>query len=80
MKCLKILLPMLKSLTHNWEINASPLYRHIKTKETDKHFVSNIQKTIIQSIYTDEQTDFFKDSPELQTMIKELHLESYLES
>lgn len=32
-KVLKILVSMLKSLTHEWEINQSPLYRHIKTKK-----------------------------------------------
>jgi hypothetical protein len=32
-KVLKILVSMLKSLTHKWEINQSPLYRHIKTKK-----------------------------------------------
>ena len=30
MKCLKVLLPMLKSLTHKWDINASPLYATLK--------------------------------------------------
>lgn len=47
---IKILIPMLKSLTKKWDINNSPLYRHIKSKEVDKGFGKQLQKAIIQSI------------------------------
>ena len=43
-KAVKILLPMLRSLTKKWDINSSPLYRHIQTKEVDKSFGSQLQK------------------------------------
>lgn len=33
------------ALTHKWEINQSPLYRHIKTKEVDKTFGPKMQNT-----------------------------------
>ncbi len=55
---------MLKSLTKKWDINKSPLYRHIQTKEVNKEFGLKLQKTIIQSINTDEDTEFVKSSPE----------------
>lgn len=74
-KFLKILLPMLKSLTKKWDINKSPLYRHIQTKEVDKAFGSKLQKAIIQSINADEETEFLKDSPELHELIKEIDIE-----
>ena len=73
-KSLKILLPMLKSLTKKWDINKSPLYRHIQTKEVDKTFGPKLQKAIIQSINTDEESEFLKDSPELYELIKELDI------
>lgn len=73
-KSLKILLPMLQSLTKKWDINKSPLYRHIQTKEVDKTFGPKLQKAIIQSINTDEESEFLKDSPELYELIKELDI------
>lgn len=69
-KCLKILAPMLEALTHKWDINKSPLYRHIKTKNIDEQFGPQIQKAIINSIYTDEETSFLKDSEEVQELLK----------
>lgn len=74
-KSLKILLPMLKSLTKKWDINKSPLYRHIQTKEVDKTFGPKLQKFIIQAINTDKEAEFLKDSPELYELIKELDIE-----
>lgn len=74
-KLLKMFLPMLKSLTKKWDINSSPLYRHIQTKEVDKSFGSQLQKTIIQSLETDEEAEFLKDSAEVQSFIKEIGLE-----
>lgn len=71
-ECLKILVPMLKSLTKKWDINQSPLYRHIKTKEVDKGFGPMLQKTIVKSICTDKDTEFLKDSPELKEFLDEM--------
>lgn len=75
-KCIKILLPMLKSLTHNWDIKESPLYRHIETKEIDKQFGSKMQKTFIKSLYSDKQTSFLKNSQEIKTIAKKLELDN----
>lgn len=74
-KCLKILLPMLKSLTKKWDINQSPLYRHIPTKEVDKTLGVKWQKTIIRAISAEEGTEFFQDSPELSKLVEELKLQ-----
>lgn len=74
-KALKILVPMLKSLTKKWDINKSPLYRHIQTKEVDKTFGPKLQKAILQSINSDEETTYLKESPELQDLIKQIDIE-----
>lgn len=71
MKAAKLLIPMLKSLTKKWELNQSPLYRHIQSKEVDQTYGPTLQKAIVQSICEDEDTEFLKDSPELQEWIKE---------
>lgn len=70
-ECLKILVPMLKSLTKKWDISQSPLYRHIKTKEAEKDFGAKLRKSIVKSICTDEDTQFLKDSPELKEFMDE---------
>lgn len=72
MKCLKVLIPMLKSLTHKWDITRSPLYRHIKTKEKEKGFGPQIRKMIIQSIREDDTMDFLWESKEFQDIIKDM--------
>lgn len=78
-KCLKLLLPMLKSLRKKWNINASPLYRHIKSKEVDTEMGAKFQKTIIQAIKTDEDSQFLKDSTEFEECLKEIDEERSLE-
>lgn len=75
MKSMKILVPMLKSLTKKWDINHSPLYRHIKKKEVDKAFGSKLQKAMIQSICCDEETTYLTDSPEMKEFIKQMDTE-----
>ncbi len=70
---LKILFPMLKSLTKEWNINQSPLYRHIRKKEVGKTLGRKFQKAIMQSLDTEEETVFLKETPEFQTLINEIH-------
>nr|WP_317283021.1 hypothetical protein [uncultured Sellimonas sp.] len=74
-KCIKVLIPMLKSLTHKWDINRSPLYRYIKTKETEKGIGSKMQKSMIQLLQADEETAFLQDSPEFQSILDEINKE-----
>lgn len=71
LKWLKTLVPMLKSLTHKWEINASPLYRHIQGKKSDQAFGTSMQKTLLHSICADESTEFFKQDPAFQSILEE---------
>lgn len=71
MKCLKVLIPMLKSLTCKWDVNASPLYRHIKTKKVENGFGPKFQKAILSLIFEDEDMAFLKDSEELKAIADE---------
>lgn len=61
-ECLKVLIPMLKALTHKWDINSSPLYRHIKTKEMENGFGSKMRDTIIRLIREDDDMDFLREN------------------
>lgn len=73
-KVLKILVSMLKSLTHKWEINQSPLYRHIKTKEVDKTFGPKMQKTLIDSLRHDEDRAYWRENQELEKVLEEFEI------
>lgn len=74
-KSLKILVPMLKSLTKKWDVNKSPLYRHIQTKEVDKTFGPKLQKALLQSIKSDEEITNLKENRELEKLIKQIDIE-----
>lgn len=74
LKLLKLLPPMLKSLTKKWDINRSPLYRHIPTKETDSTFGKQMQSILMQAVREDEDTKTLADEPEFQKLEKELDL------
>lgn len=71
-ECLKILVPMLKSLTKKWDVNQSPLYRHLKTKEVEKGLGPMLQKALIKSICEDQDTVFLRDSPEFKGLLDEV--------
>lgn len=60
-KSMEVLTAMVQSLAKEWEINRSPLYRHVKTKESD--FGLKFAKMLLRSIQEDEQTAFLKDEP-----------------
>lgn len=71
-KFLKTFVPMIKSLTKKWDVNTSPLYKHIQTKEVDKDFGKKLQKNILESLSEDQETSFLKDSPELEDILKDV--------
>ena len=76
-KCLKVVVPMLRSLTKKWNVNQSPLYQHMKTKEVDQDFGKTLQKHLLQSISEDEETSFLKESPELEAILREADERSF---
>lgn len=68
-KAAKVMSSMLKSLTRKWNINQSPLYRHIQTKEADKTFGSKLQEVLIDSIRQDEDTAYILEEPEIKNLL-----------
>lgn len=75
LKCVKIFVPMMKSLLRKWDIKSSPLYRHIKTKEVDKDFGIKMQKNIMETIYSDEEASFLQENKEVRELAKKLDLD-----
>lgn len=76
MKCLQVLIPMLRSLTRKWEINRSPLYRHIQTKEIDQAIGPKMQKIILDSLQHDPDVSFLRQEPEFQSLLKEFGMDA----
>ena len=72
---MKTLFPMMKSLTKSWEINQSPLYRHIKTKKTEKGFGLKLRKALIQEICEDEEASFLRECQEVQKFLRETEVD-----
>lgn len=70
-KFLKILVPMLKSLTKPWRLNESPLYRHMKTKKVDKTFAPKLKKTLIDAVKTDEDMAFLRGDDKIEELLRE---------
>ncbi len=79
-KAVKVLIPMLKSLTKKWDTSESPLYRHIKTKEIEKTFGPKLQKTLVESLLNDKDTQYIKDNPEIKPLIDNLLTDNQKES
>lgn len=71
-KCLEVLLPMLNALEKPLRPEPSPLYRHLPTKQPEPDLGQKFQKVILQSILTEEDTAFLRDSPELQKWMQRL--------
>lgn len=63
---------MLKSLTKKWNLNDSPLYRHVKAKEVDQGFRTMMKQKILESIEEDADTSFLKESQEFQELKKRM--------
>ena len=74
-KCLEMLFPMLRSLKQKWEINKSPLYRHIQTKTAEPEVGKKMQKRLIQSLLHEKQMECIKDSPEVKKLMSEENIE-----
>ena len=64
---------MLKSLTRKWEINKSPLYRHIKTKD-DNGFGTKMQKTLVEILKNDEEYDYLHGDKEMEKLFNQRDL------
>lgn len=71
---LKTLLALLRSLREKWELNASPLYRHLPAKPVEQGFGPKLQTFLVRSLAQDEDTRPLADAPEIEAIRQELGL------
>ena len=73
---LKVLVPMLKSVTKRWDLKKSPLYRHIQTKKVETEDKSRMKQMLLKMIKEDEDTAFLRERDEFQDAVKEIEYEN----
>lgn len=69
---LKVLVPMLKSVTKGWDLKKSPLYQHIQTKKVEPEDKSRMKQMLLKMIKEDEDTAFLREREEFQDAVKEI--------
>lgn len=74
-KVVQELVPMLKSLTQEWKVNDSPLYRHIQTKHTDSEFGVKQRERLITWIRADKENEFLTNSDVFEKALKKFETE-----
>lgn len=73
MKSAKTFVHMMKTLNHPWQVNTSPLYRHIKTKPQNPEFMSLLRKELCKSAENDQEMKELCADPDVKKILKEYH-------
>jgi len=68
--CIELLKSMLTEMSNKWNINSSPLYRHIKVKEDDSSMKELFLQSLINEVNQNKELAFLKDNLELLELIK----------
>ena len=70
LECLKILKEMFYAINKGWNINTSPLYRHITAKKIDQTFVQEMKNMLVTSIKSDPDCKFITDDLEMNKILE----------
>ena len=70
LECLKILKEMFNAINKGWNINTSPLYRHITAKKIDQTFVQEMKNMLVTSIKSDPDCKFITDDLEMNKILE----------
>ena len=69
-KALELLDRLLHSLTVPWDLSASPLYRHLATKEAAGEAQSVLLEPLLDQVEADPDCAFLREIPEYGTMVE----------
>lgn len=70
-KISEMIIPMFESMAQPWNIHTSPLYRHIKKKDSED-LGEQFQKTMLDLLYKDEDLAYLKDDPKIMKALENL--------
>lgn len=68
-QCIKLLKSMFGAMMNKWNINRSPLYRHIKVKEDNLSNLEQFLHFFIAGVETDVELEFLRENPEYRKLI-----------
>ena len=69
-RCISILKEMLEALSEPWDISSSILYSHIKKKEADTTFKSQMIRSLLTEMEKDEQFEFLWENTEFRELLE----------
>ena len=69
-QALDLLDRLLHSLTVPWDLSASPLYRHLATKEAAGEAQSVLLEPLLDQVEADPDCAFLREMPEYGTMVE----------
>ena len=69
-RCISILKEMLEALSEPWDISSSILYSHIKKKEADTTFQSQMIRSLLTEMEKDEQFEFLWENTEFRELLE----------
>lgn len=73
-RCVELLKSMLTAMSSKWDINSSPLYKHIKTKEDDSSMEELFLPALIKEVKNDEELAFLRNNPEFIKLLRKYNL------
>jgi hypothetical protein len=68
-RCIELLTSMFEAMSTKWNINNSPLYRHIKAKEDNVSMGEQFLHALIAGVENDEELEFLRGNPEYLKLI-----------
>ena len=67
--CAQALEGVLAALERRWDLNASPLYRHIPGKNGEETFSAALVETMVKQLETDEELAFARSDPDFARVL-----------
>lgn len=67
--CIELLKSMFAAMSNKWDINSSPLYKHIKAKEDNGSTREQFLTALIAGVEKDKELEFLRDNPEYLKLI-----------
>ena len=72
-EALAVLERLLRSLEEPWDLSASPLYRHLPTKEAAMEVQQIMLQYLLEELERDPESAFLRETPGYQEMLERVH-------
>ena len=72
-EALAVLERLLRSLEEPWDLSASPLHRHLPTKEATREVQQIMLQYLLEELERDPESAFLRETPGYQEMLERVH-------